>query len=378
MERSACCGLVMISLAASIALEATPAAGQWRFDVQAGQLHYEGVTDATTTTIAFGLTHATPVSSYGVTAGVPFSSEEPVWAALNGYRRLATPGALRFGVDLAGNAFGYRIAARDSTLETPLFEDDQPVTGWGASAEVMPLVAWDAGRFAGEARAGVVGFTTASNEVETSDRAAFLAEAMVQARFVPALTARVDGRWVQAAEGGFPYAGIGLVWEPGATLWASVGRWFDVDSVLTWNVGASLPLGDRLSLVVTGAGDPLDPIYATPERTTWSLGLSVWLGAGRPSIAEPVPASYVDGIASIILEAGEVRGTPSVAGDFNAWTPAPMERSGDDWVLRIPLEPGVYNYAFVDEAGNWFVPEDTPGRRNDGMGGYVAVLVVGE
>jgi len=46
------------------------------------------------------------------------------------------------------------------------------------------------------------------------------------------------------------------------------------------------------------------------------------------------------------------------------------------WIHRVALEPGVYNYAFVDEAGTWFVPEDTPGRRSDGMGGWVAVLVV--
>ena len=67
---------------------------------------------------------------------------------------------------------------------------------------------------------------------------------------------------------------------------------------------------------------------------------------------------------------------PSIAGDFNAWKPAPMERDGDRWVYTVAVTPGVYNYAFVDADGTWFVPEGLPGRKSDGMGGFVAVVVV--
>ena len=45
-------------------------------------------------------------------------------------------------------------------------------------------------------------------------------------------------------------------------------------------------------------------------------------------------------------------------------------------VAVFELEPGVYRYSFRSESGEWFVPESTPGRRPDGMGGFVAVLVV--
>ena len=69
-------------------------------------------------------------------------------------------------------------------------------------------------------------------------------------------------------------------------------------------------------------------------------------------------------------------GTVSIAGDFNNWQPAPMEREGGDWIVRLPLSPGVYHYAFRAASGDWFVPPSTPGRRDDGMGGFVAVLVV--
>jgi hypothetical protein len=53
-----------------------------------------------------------------------------------------------------------------------------------------------------------------------------------------------------------------------------------------------------------------------------------------------------------------------------------MQRSGNHWVYTVALKPGVYNYAFVDPNGDWFVPEKHPGRKQDGMGGEVAVLVV--
>ena len=53
-----------------------------------------------------------------------------------------------------------------------------------------------------------------------------------------------------------------------------------------------------------------------------------------------------------------------------------MQRAGSDWTYSVAIQPGVYNYAFVDAQGEWFVPENHPGRKSDGMGGHVAVLVV--
>ena len=53
-----------------------------------------------------------------------------------------------------------------------------------------------------------------------------------------------------------------------------------------------------------------------------------------------------------------------------------MQREGREWLLRLPLAPGVYHYAFRSDRGQWFVPPSVPNRRDDGMGGYVAVMVV--
>jgi hypothetical protein len=89
-----------------------------------------------------------------------------------------------------------------------------------------------------------------------------------------------------------------------------------------------------------------------------------------------VPLRTRDGRAVIGVDAGSVRGAPSIAGDFTGWKPVPMRRDGSRWTYTATLAPGVYHYAFVAADGTWFVPESVPGRQDDGMGGHVAVLVV--
>lgn len=163
--------------------------------------------------------------------------------------------------------------------------------------------------------------------------------------------------------------------SPGS-VWASTGHWFSPGSTGTpWAAGASLNLHERVSLNVAGRRETFDPVYLAGPRTSWSIGLGYRFGAA-PRPAEPVPASYVDGRATILLPADEVEDPPLVAGDFNDWQPEPMARDGKHWSYTVTVAPGAYNYAFVDADGEWFVPESVPGRKDDGMGGHVAVLIV--
>jgi hypothetical protein len=379
MVRSAGCALRTMFVAATCALGFHPAEAQWRLDAQAGRLQYEAAPDAITTSVALRLSRPTINSTFGAALGVPFSSSEPAWGALYGYQRLAVGAGRGFGIDLSANGFAYRIAARDSTDLILLPDDDEPETGWGLSGEAMPLVFWSDGAFQAEARAGVVGFTSDASNADAFGRNAFAADAFLAGTPTPGLSARLNGRFVRVGEGSFPYAGVTLAWTRGVSVWGSVGQWFvDTVDALSWDAGLSVPVGERFALSLNGRFDPIDPVYGTPSRTTWGAGVALWLGETARAIAEPVPASYSDGIATIVLGADDADDTPSIAGDFNQWTPTPMERSENGWVHRVALQPGVYNYAFVDGAGNWFVPEDTPGRHSDGMGGWVAVLVVEE
>jgi hypothetical protein len=106
------------------------------------------------------------------------------------------------------------------------------------------------------------------------------------------------------------------------------------------------------------------------------VGVSILIGA-RPKAPEvPVAARYENGVATIRLPSKLFASPPQVAGDFNNWTPVAMERDGETWRYSVAARPGVYNYAFVASDGTWYVPDGVPGRKDDGMGGHVAVLVV--
>jgi hypothetical protein len=98
---------------------------------------------------------------------------------------------------------------------------------------------------------------------------------------------------------------------------------------------------------------------------------------GRVAVPiRPLSASQGGRVLVTLRVSDAPPGEVSIAGDFNNWQPTPMQREGDNWVVRLPLAVGAYHYAFRSANGTWFVPSSTPGRRNDGMGGHVAVLLV--
>ena len=64
-----------------------------------------------------------------------------------------------------------------------------------------------------------------------------------------------------------------------------------------------------------------------------------------------------------------------VLGDFSGWEPQAMVQDGRDWVLEIPLAAGTYHFGFLVD-GEWFVPEEAPGRVSDDWGQMNATVVV--
>jgi hypothetical protein len=128
----------------------------------------------------------------------------------------------------------------------------------------------------------------------------------------------------------------------------------------------------RRTLVALEAArhDAFDPLYLS-RQTPEKVCRCVW---GARHFVAP-PGGGVDGRATIRSPYPR-RAGGLARGDFNDWKPAPMQRSGDHWTYVVAIGPGVYNYAFVTTGGEWFVPESVAGRKSDGMGGHVAVLVV--
>jgi hypothetical protein len=126
-----------------------------------------------------------------------------------------------------------------------------------------------------------------------------------------------------------------------------------------------------------------DPLYWTTTRRTWSIGLTRRLGRASarssdfPRLSQSVGGESKNGSVTLRLSVTDApTGEVAIAGDFSEWRPIPMVREGEQWVVHLSLAPGVYHYAFRSGTGEWFMPPSTPGARDDGMGGRLAVLVV--
>jgi hypothetical protein len=240
---------------------------------------------------------------------------------------------------------------------------------------VLPFVALSSGSGTVEVRGGWRGYTqsyagaaTPRNVFEAGARAAYGGTVRVMA----------DARWVYASEGTYPFVGGTLVYGGGPVhAWVQAGRWLSttLDDV-TWGAGVRIPLDSRAAVWASVRQDATDPLYWNVTRRSWSVGVTRLLG--RPHAAMPPPPVRRSAAEPVVIRirAADAPGTEvSIAGDFSDWQPQAMQRDGGAWVARLALAPGVYHYAF--RAGTeWFVPSSVPGRRDDGMGGHVAVLVV--
>jgi hypothetical protein len=186
-----------------------------------------------------------------------------------------------------------------------------------------------------------------------------------------------DLRWVRATEGTFPFAGGTLSYNGShVQSWGQVGKWLGntLDDA-TYGVGGGVTVGARTNVWATFQQEAPDPLFWNIARRTWSVGITQRLSRLPSSIAA-VPRADAGGTIIRLNVAEAPTGQISIAGDFNSWQPTPMQREGREWVLRVSLMPGVYHFAFRSASGEWFVPASTPGRRDDGMGGHDAVLVV--
>ncbi len=182
----------------------------------------------------------------------------------------------------------------------------------------------------------------------------------------------------RAEEDGYTQASthVGL-YQPRFQLWGSLGYWLDEELEGTgWDLGARVSMSERVSIIARGGVQATDVLFWIPRQRTWSIGLQVRTGHVPTIAALPVPVLR-DGRRSITLTLPAARlREPSVAGTFSDWQSLPMRRVDDRWEIDLVLEPGIHEYSFVTADGDWFVPEGTPGRKPDGFGGHVAVIIV--
>jgi hypothetical protein len=301
---------------------------------------------------------------YG-TGAVPLRDGDPLWTAFGGGGRLTSGTVASRRVRVGADASVHGFFFRDTTAA---------LHGRGGAIEAIPFVSVPAGAAQFEARAGWRGQTLSYGGVsgrrgvfETGGRATVGDRVKLQA----------DMKWVHAAEGTYPFAGALLAYATTRMqVWGQAGRWLsDTLDEAAWGAGTSVALGAQATLWAAVRHEPPDPLYWNATRRTWSVGVTRRLGRSMPLLQ---PASRTeDGRVWIRIARDETHGdSVAVAGDFNDWSPVPMRREGDDWVIQLQLPPGVYHYAFRTARGAWFVPSSVSGRRDDGMGGHVAVLVV--
>ena len=352
-----------------VALSHPPAARAqgWSVEASAGRLVYDPVSaNVGTNNLMGSLRYDTRRETwvYGA-AALPAGDNGTVWGAFGSGGRLMRPasrtGRTSLGADVGAHGFVFRdrLAAQSGT---------------GGTLEAMPFARVSGGGGFVEARGGWRG-QTLSFAGARENRGVF--ETGARGGYGTAFRVEGDLRWVHASEGTYPFVGTTVAYDASPVqVWGQLGKWLatDLDDRM-WAVGSGVSLGVRTTVWGSVSQEAPDPLYWNSSRRTWSVGVTQRLGR-MPAPLVPVPLSPA-GSVIVRLAAGDApAGAVSIAGDFNNWQPAPMQREGGQWIVRLPLKPGIYHYTFRSANGDWFVPPSTPGRRDDGFGGYTAVLVV--
>lgn len=360
-----------------------PAAAQWYASGSWGASEdLDAAGQSPVQTFRLGLQGYTDVADLRVVGGIPaHPSEDLLWASA----QLRSSPVITLGERLALQP---DLLTRGFLYHDPASELD----GAGGLVSAEPYLAYTApavrirlgggvraaGTRVSVAAAGSPVFSGVADTTITSTRSAGVVAGdldVVAGRRV-SLRARAE---VLALDGAsLPHGELlFVVSHDHGTFWASADRWESDEKRETgWQLGGSLDLTSALAARASVGRSSGDPMFGSTPTQTWSIGLRYRIAdrPGRDRVGT-LP-EYESGAVALRVPVDAGEGRISVAGSFNGWTPVPMTRQGDDWTIRLDLAPGYYELAFVDESGNWFVPEEMAGRRPDGMGGWKMVLEV--
>lgn len=348
-----------------------PSAGgaqEWMLDAYAGRAFYDPVSaNLGTSNGVLGIRYAGAGEGwFYLSAAAPFGAEDPLWAATGLGRRLTLGGGrLSAGLDAGAHGYVYRHRSHSAA-------------GAGATFHALPFVTMVQGAVHLELHSGVTQYgSTFSGQTTSRTLHDSGVRLILRGAFPFEFTG--EGRNVRAEEGNYAYAGASASVSHGrGAIWAGVGRWLsDAIPDLSWGTGVSVALGREYGVWAAIRRESSHPLYWTDSRQSWNVGVSRRLGPAVGARA-PAPAStdIAAGHVTIRVPLSEDTAGLFVAGDFTDWNPVAMVRSDGHWTVTLAVVPGFHHYAFRSADGRWFVPESVPGRRDDGFGGHVAVLLV--
>lgn len=300
-------------------------------------------------------------------AGTPLGGDGAAWGAAGAGSWLGIGrGDFTAGASLGAHAFGYGAA-------------DSVSSGGGVTLEALPTLTWTRGLLRGEVASGVI-YTTDVGVDSGQSRAVSESSARLIATAAEGVELSAEGRFLHAKDGNWPYFGAAAQTERGRWVgWAYAGGWGGADFPsprLAFGVGGSVRYG-QARLEVGIRQEPMDPVYLSTPRRTWTVQLGHRIGRA-PRAVQPAPAflpAVASGMAVFRLPRKEYPQPPSVIGDFTAWKPVAMTEDGDDWTASIRLAAGAHHYGFQAADGTIFTPPGVP-TVDDGFGGTSAVLVV--
>lgn len=361
----------LLALAACVL--AAPAAAQgWSAEVTTGRAAYDPVAArVSTTTASVALRHESRRSWLYASAGAPLGGDGPGWAATGAgaFVGMAPRRGFSFGAALAGHAYGYVDA-------------DIAPAGGGGTLEVLPTAVLQEGPVRAQLSAGFVGVADGFQGLYSERRGFFDSSAGLAWTPARGVELSAGARFLHGEGEQFPYAGGGAQLERAwGGAWAYAGAWLAPDfpsPATAAGVGARLRLGGRTELAGSFRQEPMDPLYRSIPRRSWSV--SVRRGFGRRPAAvkpaAPLPRIRGETVTFRLPRAAGDSAAPAVLGDFSAWQPVQMVPEGEFWTATLRLTRGVHHYGFRMADGRFLVPAGLP-KVDDGMGGTSAVLVVG-
>lgn len=139
-------------------------------------------------------------------------------------------------------------------------------------------------------------------------------------------------------------------------------------------------LSPRVSLEAAGGNVLPDPYQALPASGFVTGGVRIHFSrtTGRPDaiVRSRTFSAFRRGDGVLVRIRVRDAQLVTIAGDWNGWAPAPLERTaGDVWESAFPLTPGLHQFVVFVDGAAWQIPEGLPSVP-DGMGGRVAVLTV--